>query len=75
MRDDADDRDFDELSVPEQILHVQDLWDRIPRSADDMGLTDAQRKEIERRLAEHERNPGEYISWEELRERLERKYR
>ena len=67
MRD-PNDRDFDELSVPEKILRVQDLWDRI---AGGLELTPAQREELERRLRDHEENPGQYTSWEDLRRRLE----
>ena len=67
------DRDFDHLNVAEQILHVQDLWDRIARGGHDIGLTERQRVELERRLADHEQNPGKYTSWPELRQRLERR--
>ena len=70
MRRDTGDRDFGELSVPEKIVRVQDLWDQIADTPDDVELTEAQRKELERRLRSHEDNPGEYTSWEELRQRL-----
>ena len=75
MRRDASDRDFDELSVPEKILHVQDLWDQIAVTPADVELTEAQRVELERRLLEHEGTPGPYTSWEELRKRLQAKSR
>ncbi len=70
MRRESDDRDFGELSVPEKIVRVQDLWDQIADTPDDVELTEAQSTELERRLRAHEENPGEYISWEELRQRL-----
>ena len=75
MRRDAGDRDFGELSVPEKILRVQDLWDQIADTPDDVELTEVQRKELERRLQAHEDNPSEYTSWEELRRRLVGKFR
>lgn len=60
-------REFDELSTPEKIQVVQDLWDRIASDPqDDFDLTPAQREELERRLRGHEKNPGDCISWEEL---------
>lgn len=40
-------RDPDELSVPEKILRVQDLWDDIARSPRDVEITPAQREEAE----------------------------
>jgi putative addiction module component (TIGR02574 family) len=45
-----------------------------PRRRDSLSeveLTPAQREEAERRLLEHESNPGECISWEELKRQLE----
>lgn len=64
-------RDPDGLSVPEKILRVQDLWDDIARSPRDVEITPAQREEAERRLLEHEQNPQECSSWEEIKRRLE----
>ncbi|MBK8233900.1 MAG: addiction module protein [Candidatus Eisenbacteria bacterium] len=63
--------DADELSVPEKILLVQDLWDDIARSPRDVELTPTQREEAERRLLAHESNPRAYRTWEEIRSRLE----
>jgi len=59
------------LSVPEKIHRVQDLWDEIARSPQDVELTPTQREEAERRLRRHESDPGEYSSWEEIMHRLE----
>ena len=64
------DREFGKLSVPEKILHVQDLWDQIADAPDDVELTEAQKTELERRLRAHEDCPGEYTSWYELHRRL-----
>lgn len=61
----------DDLSVPEKILRVQDLWDDIARSTSKVKLTPAQREEAERRLLRHESEPGQYASWEEIKRRLE----
>ena len=67
MRD--DDRDFDELTVPEQILRVQDLWDRIEGTGR-IEITPEQREELERRLRAHEEIAGDYTSWRDVRARL-----
>jgi putative addiction module component (TIGR02574 family) len=64
-------RDFSELSVEEQILHVQDLWDRIAQGVDGIPLTEGQATELDRRLTDHENNPGDYTTWPELRKRLQ----
>ena len=64
-------REPDDLSVPEKILRVQDLWDDIARSPRDVEITPTQREEAERRLRQHEDHPGEYSSWDEIKRRLE----
>jgi putative addiction module component (TIGR02574 family) len=71
MRDDPKGDDNEELSVPEKIHRVQDLWDEIARAPHDVELTPEQREEAERRLRRHETNPGTYPSWEEIKRRLE----
>lgn len=58
------------LSTAEKIQLVEDLWDLIVESDDDIGLTDAQKAELDRRLEEHEKNPREGISLEEFRQRI-----
>ena len=75
MRETMDTLGFDELSLPEKIELVQDLWDRIADDPEAVGVTEAQREELERRLLAHEQNPGQYTSWEEVRSRLIEKLR
>jgi putative addiction module component (TIGR02574 family) len=60
-----------ELSPAERIQLAEDLWDSVAASPETMpALTDAQIAEVERRLAEHARNPSRAIPWEEVRARL-----
>lgn len=54
---------IDRLSVAERLNLVEELWDSI---ATDTPLTDAQRTELDRRLADHEANPDDVVSWEEV---------
>ena len=55
---------------------VEDIWDSIAADSAALPLTDAQRAELDRRLADHETNPDDVVPWEELRgsitERLKR---
>ncbi len=62
------------LSVSERIQLAEDLWDSIAAEPDALPITDAQRAEIERRLAEHDRNPESAIPWEEVRARLRQRF-
>ena len=59
------------LTIEEKLDLVQDLWDEIAQSPQSVELTPDQLDEVERRLAEHERNPGRYPTWEEVRRELE----
>ena len=60
------------LSVAERLQLVEDLWDSIAQDAPDEALpvTPELAAELERRLAEHERDPGSAVPWEEVRARL-----
>jgi putative addiction module component (TIGR02574 family) len=55
---------IERLTVEERLRLVEELWDSI---AEDTPLPDAQREELERRLAEHEANPGDVVAWEEVK--------
>ena len=60
------------LSTAEKIQLVEDLWDLIVESGEDIGLTEAQKQELDRRIADHETNPREGVTLAELRQRLGR---
>jgi putative addiction module component (TIGR02574 family) len=57
---------IDQLSIPERVALVQEIWDSIAAEAKDVPLSDAQRQEIDRRLAAHEANPKAAIPWEQV---------
>lgn len=48
-------------SVEERIALVEEIWDSI---AEATPLTEAQRRELDRRLQDHEANPDDAVSWE-----------
>jgi len=63
--------DLFKLSPAERIQLAEDLWDSVAADPQSLPpLTEEQIAEIERRLAEHARDPSSSISWEELRARL-----
>ena len=59
------------LSVPDRVRLAQDIWDSLQPSAEQLPLTEAQRRIIGERLAEHDADPSTAISWDELRSRVE----
>jgi putative addiction module component (TIGR02574 family) len=59
------------LSVAERIQLAEDLWDSVAADPDQLPtLTDEQKEEVERRLAEHDRDPSTALDWDEVRARL-----
>ncbi|MEX2445511.1 MAG: addiction module protein [Alkalispirochaeta sp.] len=58
------------LSVPERIQLVEDIWDTIAEVPEEVGLTDEQKAEIDRRLDAHHQNPDEGTPWAIVRERI-----
>ncbi len=55
-----------ELTVDDQLALVEAIWDGIVRSVAAPGLTDAQKAELDKLLAEHEANPGDVLTWDEV---------
>jgi len=61
---------IDQLSVAQRILLVEKIWDSIVAEAEDMPLTEAQKQDLEHRLAAYNENPNAGSSWEDVRARL-----
>ena len=55
------------LPLAERLRLVEAIWDSIAAEPAGAPLTDAQRAELDRRLAEHEANPDDVVSWEEIK--------
>ncbi len=58
---------IDRLSVEERLALMHEIWDSIAIEPERSHLTDLQRRELERRLAEHEVNPGDVVPWEQVK--------
>lgn len=59
-----------ELSVPERIQLVQDIWDSIAQIPDTLELNEEQKKELRTRLAHYRAHPEAGIAWEELKQKI-----
>jgi putative addiction module component (TIGR02574 family) len=57
---------IDKLNVAERIALVQAIWDSIATEVESSPLTEAQRQEVDRRLAAHRANPQAAIPWEQV---------
>ncbi len=58
------------LSVAERILYVEEIWDPIVNDQQLLGITQAQREELDRRIAAYEKNPDEVIPWEDVKSKI-----
>ena len=53
------------LSIPDRILLVEEIWDTIAEDNQAFELTDAQKRELDRRL--ESANPGQGRTWDEIK--------
>jgi putative addiction module component (TIGR02574 family) len=62
-----------ELSPAERILLVEDLWDSIAATPESVPVTDAQRRELDARLARCERDPQAGCDWGAAKSRISKR--
>lgn len=58
---------IDKMSIQDRLALVQEIWDSIAASPEEIPLSEAQRRELERRLAAHAADPNNVISWDEVK--------
>lgn len=61
------------LSTPEKILLVEDLWDSIASNESVIPVPQSHMEELDKRLKSYAYAPGNLLSLEELRTRIERR--
>jgi putative addiction module component (TIGR02574 family) len=59
-----------QLDPADRVELARRLWENVPDAGDDFVLTNEQKAEIDRRIAEHEGDPGGAIPVEEVRDWL-----
>jgi putative addiction module component (TIGR02574 family) len=55
------------LAIPERIRLVEEIWDTIAEENEAFELTDAHKRELDRRLETIAQNPGQGRTWEEIK--------
>ena len=58
---------IERLGIEERLTLVEEPWDSIAADSSAVPLTEAQRTEPDRRIAEHEANPDDVVPWEEIK--------
>ncbi len=59
------------LSIPEKILFIEDMWDSIASEDSTVPIPESHIAELDRRLARHKSTPGTLLSLDELRTRID----
>lgn len=62
--------EFDRMPADEQIRLVQDLWDTIAERPASVPVPDWHYEELERRVADHQRDPTDVVTLDELKAKL-----
>ena len=63
------------LSAAERLELVEELWESIADEDEALALSDEQREDLERRLAEADADSAGGAKWEEVRERIRQRPR
>jgi len=63
-----------DLTPPEKLQLVEDLWDDLAATPDEVPIHDWQIEEIERRKAELSNNPATELSWDQVKANIRRHY-
>jgi putative addiction module component (TIGR02574 family) len=58
---------IDKMTRDQRLNLVQEIWNTIAAESQQSMLSDAQRQELERRIANDDANPDDLIPWEEIK--------
>ncbi|MEO7726674.1 MAG: addiction module protein [Burkholderiales bacterium] len=58
---------IDRLNVDERLALVEEIWATICADAKAFSLTDAQRAELDRRVADDDAFPDDVVPWDEVK--------
>jgi putative addiction module component (TIGR02574 family) len=58
---------IDRLGLDERLRLVEEIWDLIGAKDEEIPLTNVQRVELERRMAEDDAHPDDTVAWDEVK--------
>jgi putative addiction module component (TIGR02574 family) len=64
---------IDRLSIDDRLSLVHEIWDSIAEDVENSPLTEGQKSELSRRVADLEANPDQVDTWDQIKEYLRRK--
>ncbi|MCL1471804.1 addiction module protein [Argonema antarcticum] len=60
-----------QLSISERLILIGEIWDTITPESDAVGLTEAQKQELDSRLRSYRQNPVNGSTWDEVKQRIQ----
>ena len=66
---------IDRLSAGERLQLAEEIWDSLEAELPEFPLSDAQKQELDRRIAAPEANPDAVVPWEEVEARALARFR
>lgn len=63
------------LNVSEKLLLVEEVWNEIALSNEELPLPEWQKKELDKRLEEYDRGEVQTIEWHQVHEDLKNSYK
>lgn len=58
--------EVDSWPVEERLQLLGELWDRLVDHGEEPGLSEAQKTELDRRLAEDDASPDDVVAWDDV---------
>jgi putative addiction module component (TIGR02574 family) len=58
---------INKMSIDDRIALIEEIWDSVVAEQEQTPLTEAQKTELDRRLAAYEENPANVIPWEQIK--------
>lgn len=61
---------IDALSAADRLVLLQEIWDSLAATPEQIPVTESQKQDLDRRLAELDADPGIGLTWEEIKARV-----
>ena len=61
---------IDKLPAEERLVLLQDIWDSLVDEQATPKVTEAQKRDLDRRIAELDANPENVLTWEQIKESI-----
>jgi putative addiction module component (TIGR02574 family) len=61
---------IDQMSIADRLSLVQEIWDSIAAAPEEIPLTEEEKRLLDRRRAELDANPGNVLTWEQIKEHV-----